>query len=264
MPLRNVIVLAPSGLVLFAKEYGKAAAQPRLLGSLLTAMAEFATQTTAMLPSYIEMSSMAVTMVRDDVAKVSCALVHDRTDTASFGRLIAEELLLAFVEEYSGDGARLESGAQDLKAFRGFESEIPGVVHRSAGSVLARVSASRHILHAALISEDANGALHINQSGGAEIDQLSLLAASKYLFFATDLVLEYRRDKTRHTAFDDDGDETRTLLWRVQNCVLMICVIKAGNRATDAYSYARCGQAKSLIDQILKQSIALRRPSAYR
>ena len=64
-------------------------------------------------------------------------------------------------------------------------------------------------------------------------------------------------------AFDDDGDETRTLLWRVQNCVLMICVIKAGKRV-DAYSYARCGQAKSLIDQILKQSIALRRPSAYR
>ena len=101
MTLRNVIVLAPSGLVLFAKEYGKAVAQPRLLGSLLTAMTEFAAQTTAMRPSYIEMSSMAVTMVRDDGAKVSCALVHDRTDTASFGRLVASEILLAFVEEYA-------------------------------------------------------------------------------------------------------------------------------------------------------------------
>ena len=264
MTLRNVIVLAPSGLVLFAKEYGKAVAQPRLLGSLLTAMTEFAGQTTAMRPSYIEMSSMAVTMVRDDGAKVSCALVHDRQDTASFGRLVASEILLAFVEEYSGDGAPLSARAQNLKDFRGFENMIPQVVQNSVGSVLSRVSASRHILHAALINEDANGALHINQAGGAEIDQLSLLASSKYLFMASDLILEYRRDKTRHMAFDDDGDETRTLLWRVQNCVLMICVIKTGDRARDAESFSRCTQAKSLIDQILRQSIALRRPSAYR
>ena len=48
MTLRNVILLAPSGLVLFAKEYGQAVAQPRLLGSLLTAMTEFATQNGAM------------------------------------------------------------------------------------------------------------------------------------------------------------------------------------------------------------------------
>ena len=79
MPIRNLIVLAPSGLVLFEKEYSKEKiAQPRLLGSLLTAMTEFATQTTAMRPSYIEMSSLAVTMCRED--SVTCALVHDRTD----------------------------------------------------------------------------------------------------------------------------------------------------------------------------------------
>ena len=47
MPIRNLIVLAPSELVLFEKEYSKEKiAQPRLLGSLLTAMTEFATQTT--------------------------------------------------------------------------------------------------------------------------------------------------------------------------------------------------------------------------
>ena len=92
MPIRNLIVLAPSGLVLFEKEYSKEKiAQPRLLGSLLTAMTEFATQTTAMRPSYIEMSSLAVTMCRED--SVTCALVHDRTDKALFGRLLAGEQL---------------------------------------------------------------------------------------------------------------------------------------------------------------------------
>ena len=116
MPIRNLIVLAPSGLVLFEKEYGKEKiAQPRLLGSLLTAMTEFATQTTAMRPSYIEMSSLAVTMCRED--SVTCALVHDRTDKALFGRLLAGEILMAFVEEYGGPGREL---SQNLKDFKGF------------------------------------------------------------------------------------------------------------------------------------------------
>lgn len=94
------------------------------------------------------------------------------------------------IKRYSGDGAPLSARAQNLKDFRGFETMIPQVVQNSVGSVLGRVAASRHVLHAALINEDANGALHINQAGGAEIDQLSLLASSKYLFMASDLVLE--------------------------------------------------------------------------
>ena len=55
MPIRNLIVLAPSGLVLFEKEYSKEKiAQPRLLGSLLTAMTEFATQTTAIATTVVK------------------------------------------------------------------------------------------------------------------------------------------------------------------------------------------------------------------
>lgn len=255
MTLRNVIVFAPSGLVLFAKEYGQAVAQPRLLGSLLTAMTEFAMQTTAMHPTYIEMSSMAITMVRDDVAMVSCALVHDRNDTASFGRLIACEILLAFVEEYSGpEGAPLSSRAQNLKDFHGFGSMIAAVVKNSARSVLHRLGSDRHILHACLISED-----NIDQSGGAEIDQLSLLAASKYLFLAADRALNYQNDEPAyHMSFDDDAEETRTLLWRVGACVLMVCVIKTGDATKDAALYEECLLCKSLIAQVLRQSDALR------
>lgn len=254
MTLRNVILLAPSGLVLFAKEYGQAVAQPRLLGSLLTAMTEFATQTTAMHPTYIEMSSMAITMVRDEVARVSCALVHDRNDTASFGRLIACEILLAFVEEYSGDGAPLGGRAQHLKDFHGFGAMIGPVVKQSVRSVLHRLGSDGRVLHTALISED-----NVDQSGGAEIDQLSLLAASKYLFMSADRILDYERDApTLHMSFDDDGDETRTLLWRVGDCVLMVCVIKSGDPAKDALVYDECLLCRSLIAQVLRQSRALR------
>ena len=41
---------------------------------------------------------MAITIVRDDVARVFCALFHDRDDGVGFGRLVAGEILSAFIE----------------------------------------------------------------------------------------------------------------------------------------------------------------------
>lgn len=74
--------MATSGLVLFSKEFVNSVAQPRLIGSLLTAMIEFSQQTSGMFVSYIELTNVAVTIVTDDVLKVFCALFHDREDGA--------------------------------------------------------------------------------------------------------------------------------------------------------------------------------------
>ncbi|RMX69202.1 hypothetical protein KXD40_007324 [Peronospora effusa] len=54
--LRNVLIMASSGIVLFSKEYANAVAQPRLVGSLITAMLEFSTKTSGAPVSYIQMS----------------------------------------------------------------------------------------------------------------------------------------------------------------------------------------------------------------
>lgn len=75
-------------------------------------MIEFSQQTTGMMVSYIELSNglilqsfgliishlVAVTIVINDVAKVFCALFHDRDDGCSFGRLICSEILTAFTQ----------------------------------------------------------------------------------------------------------------------------------------------------------------------
>ena len=77
-------------------------------------MIEFSQQTTGMTVSYIELSngleflchwflrslssSVAVTLVINDVAKVFCALFHDRDDGCAFGRLICSEILTAFTQ----------------------------------------------------------------------------------------------------------------------------------------------------------------------
>jgi len=131
--------------------------------------------------------------------------------------------------------------------------------------VLHKLGRSRGVLHAAVISEDADGAPHVNQSGRSELDQLSLLASSKYMLRAADLALEYRRDgPARLMTFDDEAGETRTFLWRVEHCVLVVCVLLAKQKERNRFVFEECRQAKSLIEQLLRQSNALRRPGMFK
>lgn len=67
--------------------------QPRLVGSLLTAMVEFSKLSAGMQVSYVEMTNVAVTLVGNEATKVYVALFHDREDGATFGRLIASEVM---------------------------------------------------------------------------------------------------------------------------------------------------------------------------
>ncbi|KAJ1493421.1 hypothetical protein T484DRAFT_1879296 [Baffinella frigidus] len=60
--LRNVLIISDAGLVLFSKEFISAVGQPRLVGSLLTAMLEFSTNNVGAPVCYIEMSNVAVSI----------------------------------------------------------------------------------------------------------------------------------------------------------------------------------------------------------
>ena len=55
--LRNVIIITTSGLVLFSKEFVDSLSQPRLLGSLMTALIEFSNKVTGMPVGYIELTN---------------------------------------------------------------------------------------------------------------------------------------------------------------------------------------------------------------
>ena len=68
--IRNILLMATSGVVLFSKEYVHSVAKPRLVGSLLTAMLEFSLVTVGMPVSYIELSGLGVTIVGSEAAKV--------------------------------------------------------------------------------------------------------------------------------------------------------------------------------------------------
>ncbi|TDH66341.1 uncharacterized protein CCR75_002734 [Bremia lactucae] len=131
--LRNVLIMASSGIVLFSKEYVNAVAQPRLVGSLITAMLEFSSKASGAPVSYIQMSLVAVTVVTNDKHKVFCAMFHDTTDSARLSAFIAQELLAAFIVQH---GDELGNVGHNLRDFHRFQYRIRSVILQQQRGIL--------------------------------------------------------------------------------------------------------------------------------
>lgn len=167
--LRNIIIIgSTSGLVLFSKVFAHGISQPRLVGSLITAIIEFGQQTTGMGVCYIELTNVSITMVANDDAKVVCALFYDRDDGVLFGRLICSEILTAFTQEYSYDVTQF---GKNLKDFYGFQKKIPSIVRFSSKSVILKLESHKAIKRVLLMNER-----EIIHTPNDDIDQLSILA----------------------------------------------------------------------------------------
>ncbi|CAM9853329.1 unnamed protein product [Phaeothamnion confervicola] len=192
--------------------------QPRMVGSLLTAMMEFSVLTAGMPVSYIELTSLAVTIAGSEATKVFCALLHDREDGAAFGRLIATEVLNAFVEDYAND---LGSGF-NLKDFHGFHQRIAGVIRKSAQPAIDKLGLAKGVLKAVLVGEDARQIFQTE-----EIDQLGVLANLQALIGLSTDIMTHCSDQCCRIALEGSGN-TRTLLWRLeQRWTLVVSVSKA-------------------------------------
>ena len=82
--LRNVLIISDGGLVLFSKEFFNTVSQPRLVGSLLTAILEFSTNNVGAPVSYLEFSTIAVSICSSKGPE-DAKLMLERPSTASSG-----------------------------------------------------------------------------------------------------------------------------------------------------------------------------------
>lgn len=167
--LRNIIIMATSGLVLFSKEFLNGIAQPRLVGSLITAIIEFGQQTTGMGVSFIELSNVSISIITNEGAKIFCALFYDKDDGIIFGRLLCNEILNAFTQEYSSDFTQF---GRNLKDFYGFHKKIPNIIKHSVKPIMQQLAASDESIHKVVLVSDRE----IIDISGARVDQLSVLA----------------------------------------------------------------------------------------
>jgi hypothetical protein len=167
--LRNIIIMATSGLVLFSKEFLNGIAQPRLVGSLITAIIEFGQQTTGMGVSFIELSNVSISIITNEGAKIFCALFYDKDDGIIFGRLLCNEILNAFTQEYSSDFTQF---GRNLKDFYGFHKKIPNIIRLSVKPIIQQLAISDESICKAVLVNDRE----IIDISGVRVDQLSVLA----------------------------------------------------------------------------------------
>jgi len=171
--LRNLLIVSSSGIVLFQKDFGTALSQPRLLGGLITAMLKASVIRTGLPVSLIEMSGIAVSIATDTKYKVSCSLFYEKTDGAEFGRLLASEILRAFVEEYAAQLAQISA---NLKDFSGFNQRISEAIRHAIRPALSLLVSKRGINMALVVSGDA--ILHATQ----EVDRVGVVANLESLY----------------------------------------------------------------------------------
>ena len=219
--IRTLIIISASGLVLFQKSFVNAVSQPRLIGSLLTAMIEFSSKVAGMPLAYIELLGCGVSVVTNDVAKVNCALFYDLDDGPEFGKLIATEILLAFSDTYS---ASLDGLARDLNQFQEFQYTISSVIRNSVRPVLDKLQNERGIQAAVLVTDQATYTKKEIDQIGVQANLGALVGAATDVLTAGDL-----EDAPTQIYIDAGGAKTRLVVWKLQGvgATLVVRVSKA-------------------------------------
>lgn len=168
--IRNVLIMAGSGLALFYKEFQNSldANRSKILCALITTVLEFSKQTTGMAVSFIEFSHLFLTIVTHEPTKISCAVFYDRGDGKLFGRLICGEILNAFVQDYP---IEIFQQGPNLKDFKGFYQRMPAVIYYSVKPVLLKLEGTTGINRAILVRDKE--VIHTHQY--PEVDCFTLL-----------------------------------------------------------------------------------------
>jgi len=181
--LRNLILIGTkNGILLYSKEFLHGVGKPSMIGGLVTGMLECAIQRTGVPVSYIELTTVGVSIVTNGVPSVTCAVFYDIDDGQEFGQLIAQEFLNAFVATYSSPNEEKISvtGVQD---FTGFNMKISETIRNSVRPVLDNLKQVRGIQSALLISGDS--ITHAT----VEVDKLNILAnIQAFLNVASDVM----------------------------------------------------------------------------
>ncbi|GJD08124.1 hypothetical protein Gasu2_24310 [Galdieria sulphuraria] len=146
--IHHFLITSSSGLVLYSKEFTTSLAQPRLVGSLLTALVEFSKKNVSLPVSYIELDNLSVSV--SESTRIICAVFFDSEDGSHFGKLVSTELLLAFSQVYTEN----VENVNHLNNFGDFSSKLPDILVSCLGCVLNELKATSFIDNAVLYHGD--------------------------------------------------------------------------------------------------------------
>ena len=244
--LKNILVVSSSGLGLFSKEYETSVSQPRLIGSLLTAIAEFSKNVAGMPVSYIQLKGVAVTIVA--TFDISCAIFHSADDGPEFGKLIATQILSTFFSTYSKD---LKNNiGTNLKDFEDFQFKIPETIRSAIAPTLGKLQDSRGIQLAVLVTSDSQVTYTTK-----DIDQIGFKANLQALKSVANDMMAAAGD-TMNQIWLDPTPKIRILVQRMSNEQGTL-VVKCTNNKNNV-EFIECQQAiNEAIDTLNKISFLM-------
>jgi hypothetical protein len=201
-----MIISGKSGIVLFRKVFVKSLAQPRMIAGLVTALCNFSADALALPIAYMQLSTTAITVVSQpstpSADHLRCVAFHDVDDGELYGRLIAEELVHAFMDEHSERLASLAlantEGVEDL--FKSFNSRVRFALQNVVQPLMLQLNRERGIHRVLLLRHARTGDAFAHAprelwySGGRD-GEASIVADVQALMHGTDDLLFARRDQ---------------------------------------------------------------------
>jgi hypothetical protein len=206
--LRNILILSTSGIVLFSKEIVRPLSQPRLLGSLLTAILQYSQASVGMPATYIELDTVAVSISISEKRKLSCCLVHDVEDGEDFGLLLSSTILYKFLEEFESLTTVM---SVNLSAYFRFSTQLQEVVKSTITTVLLQLEQQAGVIQAVVVTEDQQ----LLCTGS--IDRLAMNAhLTSLMDAATDVMFE-QNDEAQGIYMETD--DSRLFVYRISSAI---------------------------------------------
>eukprot|EP01117_Protostelium_nocturnum_P008787 TRINITY_DN3151_c0_g1_i1.p1 TRINITY_DN3151_c0_g1~~TRINITY_DN3151_c0_g1_i1.p1 ORF type:complete len:260 (-),score=67.63 TRINITY_DN3151_c0_g1_i1:48-827(-) len=252
--IRNLIIMAASGVVIFEKIWvdadSKQSEKGRLFGSLITTMSEFSRQSTGgMMVSYLEFNEVAISIVENPKSKLICTLFHDVDDGADFGQTIAYCILKSFVESYHGElsnfGANLNTGA-----FTAFGTKLLDAIRNSVKAVTEQLQEHKGISNALVVFDDGSAVSATN----SDEDNFGLVANLIPILSLSNDLMQSSRDTVN--SINMEMSRQSVLIERIPGMgAALVCVCK--NRVTSNSYQPAIKRSLNMLQRIFQTSQSL-------
>jgi len=253
--LRNVLIVSLTGNVYFTKEFFKSGSREPLSASMLarlvTAMIAFSTHRVGVPVAYVALTNVGVAIQINSGSRLVCAVFHDIADGEDFGKLLAGELLSAFIAQYD---QQLEEKNVSPDTFADFGMKIAEIVRSSVRPVLDNLQQQKGIECCVLTSSDT--LLH---STAADIDKLSLLANHQALLGAATDLMATKNDVSLSVTLK--GARSTIIMRRIERCSL---VVLYNNNVNTVRCDNEINKSARLLQRILNMLSNLQDMISYR
>jgi len=211
--LHQIFLMSSAGMLLYYREFQNIGTtlKPDFIGAILVATVDFTTQRTGTSLAYVQLSEIGIAVAHS--AQCRCIVTVDRDEgSASFARLLANELLDAFQTRYLRDTSLAVFSSDQ---FSGFSSELYDIARHCVRPVLDYLAYLPGV-HLALITGGNSNLFYSTK----DIDKIGVVASLPRLIEkANDL---FDNDYETMTAMRLTNNDSSVHIFRLERSTLII------------------------------------------